>query len=40
MFAGRNRMTEILENLPGKDLDEYCICGKKKLFYTFIIVKY
>jgi hypothetical protein len=21
-------------------LDEYCICGKKKLFYTFIIVKY
>ena len=30
MFAARNRMTEILENFPGKDLDEYCNCGQKE----------
>ena len=30
MFAVRNRMNEILENFPGKDLDEYCICGHQE----------
>ena len=30
MFAVRNRMTEILENFPGKNLNEYCICGQKE----------
>ena len=30
MFAVRNRMLEMLENFPGKDLNEYCICGQKE----------